>query len=151
MDFLQLWQVRISSKYTFNLNDQSTRKNTMKNLYVRKVHEQWSIFCFYGMLWIVVVFEIVAIEVGDFWNLENMNAEKFYKSFVLARKYKNFFRFSSVNYQKNGTATDEDGHLRTRHLRTDIWIFLNKQYYLKSGFSIVHPQVSHPQMPVLKC
>ena len=31
--------------------------------YIRKDHEKWSIFCFYGMFWIVVVFEMIAFEI----------------------------------------------------------------------------------------
>ena len=46
-----------------------SEKNTMKKLYIRKVHEKWIIFCFYGMFWIAVVAEIIVFEVGDFWNL----------------------------------------------------------------------------------
>jgi hypothetical protein len=43
-----------------------SQKNSMKKLYIRKVHEKWSIFYFYGNLGIVVVFEIIAFEIGDF-------------------------------------------------------------------------------------
>jgi hypothetical protein len=54
----------------------------MKKLYIQKVHEKWSIFCFYGNPWIVVVFEIIAFEVGDFWNL-CITTKTWSKKFVL--------------------------------------------------------------------
>ena len=47
------------------LKDQSERKKVAIFVDVRKVHKKWSIFCFYGKFWIVVVFEITACEVGD--------------------------------------------------------------------------------------
>jgi hypothetical protein len=80
------------------LNDQSTReKNTMKKWYIRKVHEKWSIFYFYGNPWIVIVAEKIAFEVGDFWILHITT--KTWKiiclwinqSCVLARNFKIFF------------------------------------------------------------
>src|SRR3569623_858170 len=41
-----------------------TLKKTFRTtLYIRKDHEKWSIFCFYGMFCIVVVFEIIAFEI----------------------------------------------------------------------------------------
>ena len=43
---------------------------TIENpLYIRKVHEKWSIFCFYGMFCIVIVVEKIAFEVGDCWKI----------------------------------------------------------------------------------
>ena len=61
--------IRINTlKYAnFNLKESThSEKNTMKRLYIQKVHEKWSIFCFYDSLCIVIVAEIMAFEVGDF-------------------------------------------------------------------------------------
>ena len=52
-----------------SLKDQSSNLQSYEKWYIRKDHEKWSIFCFYGMFWTVVVFEKFAFEVGDFWNL----------------------------------------------------------------------------------
>ena len=45
------------------LKDQSSNLQSHKKRNIRKDHEKWSIFCFYGMFWIVVVIEIIAFEI----------------------------------------------------------------------------------------
>jgi t-SNARE complex subunit (syntaxin) len=47
--FQDVFDMVRSQVYMSLLKDQSTRKNIMKKLYIWKVHEKWSIFCFYGM------------------------------------------------------------------------------------------------------
>jgi hypothetical protein len=50
----------------------------------RKVHEKWSIVCFYGKFRIVIVAERIAFEVGDFWNFVyyNENMSSFKRNFL---------------------------------------------------------------------
>ena len=55
----------------------------IKKLYIQKVHEKWSIFGFYDMFEIVVVFEIIAFEI-------------LYKLFVVIHKLFEFFAKKSI-------------------------------------------------------
>ena len=49
----------------------------MKKWYVRKEHEKWSIICFYGMFWIVVVFEIIVFELLNLLQALRCNTQTF--------------------------------------------------------------------------
>ena len=58
--------------------DQSSRKKVVASFVdIRKVHEKWSIFCFYGIFWIVVVFEIIALEILNLLQALRCNTQTF--------------------------------------------------------------------------
>jgi hypothetical protein len=50
---------------------------------IRKVHEKWSIFSFYGMFWIVVVFEGIVFEIANFLSI----CKIFYQFWMLQKEF----------------------------------------------------------------
>ena len=79
------------------LKDQSTRKKTMNKLYIRQVHEKWSIFCFYGIFWIVVVFEIIALEIFNLCTYFRCNTQTFLNFLRKNQFLQRFLNFHKMN------------------------------------------------------
>ena len=61
-----------------------------KSCHIQKVHEKWSIFCFYGKFWIVVIFGENCM--WSWW---------FLKFCVLQRKHESNFRFNNPKQFSN--------------------------------------------------
>ena len=114
---------------------------------IRKVHEKWSIFCFYDSLWIIVVFEIIAFEVDDFWNFvyynENMNAVKirswinkscvFCFTVFVSRLKTKIFKFS----RQYTTFIDSGMNFRHRQERDETIVQTTHERDDKNGTTIV--------------
>ena len=58
------------------LKDQSSGEKVAIFVDIRKVHEKSSIFCFYGIFWIVVVFEVIAFEILNLCTCFRCNTQR---------------------------------------------------------------------------
>jgi hypothetical protein len=67
---LTKWNCWVNAlNFCWALKDESSREKVVIFIEIRKIHEKWSIFCFYGIYWIANGFEIIAWEVDEIWNL----------------------------------------------------------------------------------
>ena len=64
---------------------------------IQKVHEKWRIFCFYGMFWSVVVFEIITFEILNLLQALRCNTQTFLNFCGKIDFCINFLNFHKMN------------------------------------------------------